>query len=92
MRHLSAHSFEMVEVVDTPTGISVIGQPEEAFITLHGSSIRYRYDGGKPTELFGHLLHDGGSLRLYGTSQMQNFKCVRVNDNKCFLSVTLEGV
>lgn len=51
------------------------GIAERAFITAEGEC-RYRYDGGTPTMLEGHLLRDGAHLVLDGELQIRNFKAI----------------
>ena len=90
MRYLSGYSFHRIEAKSTPLSIPIEGQPEEAFITLQGGSIRYRYDGKDPDEFTGHLLHDGMSLRLTGIGQLQNFRFILSSELPGSISLTLE--
>jgi len=72
-----------------PTGAD---KADSAFLTLEGGDIRYRYDGGDPTALVGHLLSDGGFLVLLGQNQMEKFKAIRVGGRDGSLSATYERI
>ena len=89
MRYKSAFGFEVLHV----SGLSSLlkyDNAEEAWITLQGGDIRYRYDSGEPTQFEGHILHSGNSLRLHGHNQVVNFKAINCTDNHGILSATYE--
>lgn len=88
MRYKSAFAFETIQVLDKPVGLLDAG--EEAFMTLQGSDIRYRYDGGEPTQIEGHLLISGNSIRLHGMNQVNRFRAISVTDKEGILSVSHE--
>jgi hypothetical protein len=62
----------------------------EAFLTLNGGNIRYKYNGGTPSSTEGHVLLDGGILVLKGQQQMKDFKCIRTGSADSEISVTYE--
>ena len=89
MKSLSGFHYEQIDATDEPQGIKKM-DAEEAFITLYGSPVRYRYDGGVPSQLIGHVLREGMTLRLNSCSQMEQFKFVLATDKFAQLSITLE--
>lgn len=78
---LSAFNFETIycgekiSILSEKIYFSENGIAERAFITSEGEC-RYRYDGGTPTMLEGHLLRDGAHLVLDGELQIRNFKAI----------------
>jgi len=62
----------------------------EAFLTLNGGNIRYKYEGGTPSSTEGHLLTDGGMLVLKGQQQMKDFKCIKTGASDSEISITYE--
>ena len=89
MRSLSGFHFEQIDATDEPQGIPKL-QAEQAFITLYGSPVRYRYDGGEPTSLIGHILSEGMMLRLDSVGQLEKFRFVKMDEKFSQLSITLE--
>lgn len=63
---------------------------EEAFITCSGGECRWTYDGTTPTASLGHILHDGGFVRLKGTHQIDKFQAIRYGSTDATLDVTYE--
>lgn len=88
MRYLTAFLFETLIVTDKVVGLT--HSAEEAFVTLQGSDIRYTYGGQDPTQLEGHILHSGHSLRLHGDNQVKSFKAISTSDKPAILSVSYE--
>ncbi len=66
------------------------GGASSALITNYGASIRYTYDGTTPSAAIGHVLPDGGILRLDGQNQMASFKCFRLSSTDSEIYVTYE--
>ena len=88
MSKLAAYKFETIHVLGEPIKLSE--SSEEAWITLQGGDIRYRYDGDNPTALEGHVLYQGHTLRLSGQSQVAGFRAVACTDKEGILSVSYE--
>lgn len=90
----SAFAFESIEVGSIAKKLNVLlissleGMAEKAFVTCEGT-VRYRYDGGEPTSMEGHLLKDGSHLILHGELQMKNFRAISVSE-PAILSVSFE--
>jgi len=63
---------------------------ESAFVTCHRGEVRYRYDGTDPTATVGHILSDGGYIRLDGMHQIESFKAIRAGSVDAELNVTYE--
>ena len=63
---------------------------KSAFLTLYGGDIRYRYDGSSPYSLEGHVLRDGGTLKLQGQQQIADFKFIQKGKNPGEVAVTYE--
>lgn len=87
---LSAFAFDTIRITDSV--VMLTQKSEEAWLTLQGGDIRYRYDGDEPTKLEGHILHGGHGLRLVGESQVQGFRAIAVGENEAILSVSYERV
>ena len=66
------------------------GGADSALITNYGAAIRYTYSGTTPSSTVGHVLPDGGVLRLDGQNQMSQFKCIRVSSDSA-IYVTYES-
>lgn len=67
------------------------GGAEAALVTNYGAAIRYTYSGTTPSSTVGHVLPDGGVLRLEGQNQMSQFKCIRVSsDSEIFVTYESE--
>lgn len=67
---------------DNITAVSLPSLPEStnyAFITVEANRIRFRYDGGNPTSVAGHLLEAGDSLGLKNNKSIKNLKVIAVN-------------
>jgi len=91
-----AYDYEQLTV---STGVQVLtpskyaevnGGATDAFITLNGGNIRYRYDNGTPSSTVGHVLLDGGILVLKGQNQMSQFKCIQTGSASSEISVSYE--
>lgn len=90
-KYLNAFAFETLHVnKSTPLTKELFLNAEEAWITLQGSDIRYRYDGEEPESGIGHILHSGHSLRLQGNNQITNFKACSCTPDIGILSVSYE--
>lgn len=92
-----AFAFETISATGIAQGLTVAtfkpsgsAIASEAFLTLSGGDIRYRYDGIAPTASVGHLLSDGGYLRLKGQHQLENFKFILTGTRTGVLSISYE--
>lgn len=61
-----------------------------AFVTVEGSSARYRYDGTAPVVGTGHLINSGDSVQILGLTNIQNFKCISTSAGTTTLMTTFE--
>lgn len=59
-----------------------------AWITCETAGIRYRFDGGVPTEDEGHLLEKEGSITLTSVEQITQFVAIREGNNDATLRIT----
>ena len=89
MRSLTGFHYEQIPVRDKAQGLPQM-QAEEVYLTLWGGPIRYRYCGGEPDSVTGHLLYEGTSLRLTSIGQIEKFRFVAAEDKPGVLSVTYE--
>jgi len=64
-----------------------------AFITVEDYDIRYTYDGSTPSGTVGHLAAAGTAITLFGTHDIENFKCYLdgAAGADSTISVTYEG-
>jgi len=85
----NAYHFETVEVGDKVAKLSPTDTPETAFITCE-RDCRYRFDGGEPTAVTGHLLRDGQSITLVDKRNIYQFRAISVEVAPATLSVTYE--
>lgn len=51
------------------------------FLTVEGANVRYRYDGGLPTQGSGHLLTIGSAYNLEGPQNVKNFRVIAESGN-----------
>lgn len=66
-------------------------KPLRAFVTVEGSSCRYRYDGTAPTVTTGHVMDSGGIAAFLGLKNLQNFLCISTSGGTTTLTVTYEN-
>lgn len=92
-----AFAFETISATASALGLTAstykpasAAIAQEAFITLSGGDIRYRYDGTDPSATVGHILSDGGFLRLKGEHQLANFKFILTGTRTGVLSISYE--
>ena len=93
----NAYEFETLAVTDSAKGFTAgtYGTTVEhmrAYVTAEGGLVRYRYDGSDPTATVGHLLWNGDSILIEGSTNVRNFRAIRAGDVSGSLSVTFEGV
>lgn len=60
----------------------------QALLSLEGGDIRFRLDGGAPTQGSGHYLADGDTLVLTETQTLEKFQAIRVGEVSGTLQVT----
>ena len=68
-------TFDNVRAVRSPLPESTY----YVFITVEANRIRFRYDGGNPTSVEGHLLEAGDSLGLKNNKSIKNLKVIAVH-------------
>lgn len=87
----AAINDEAITVADTAIGFttakltvtsgSLKGRPADAaLITVETNNIRFRH-AGDPTSSVGHLLIPGQSYFITGSTDVRNFKAIRVTNN-----------
>ena len=55
----------------------VLGDRDQAFITIESQAVRYRVDGGDPTATVGIVLNAGDILELSGRNEVTQFRVIR---------------
>ena len=85
-------SYEQITVTDTAAGVTA-GNIKRGgiLITVDQGTLRWRADGTDPTESVGHMLFEGGELRMTGTTPVTNLKMIRVGAEPCIISVSHIG-
>lgn len=61
--------------VDNEMGIKT-----KAYITVEGE-VRYRLDGHPPSSIMGHLVKDGGVIKLDSIEEIKGFRVINIGDN-----------
>ena len=83
--------FELIKLDNIRYSKDAHNNPKiRAVCTLEAGAVRYRYDGGTPTQTSGHLLSHGDKIELEGIVNIENFRAVNVGDREGVLSVTYE--
>ena len=76
-----ANHFEQLTIDATVGGIGLTaatyGTDTKAYITVEGADIRFRIDGTAPTAAIGHLVNNGGIIKLDSASDLAHFKAIR---------------
>lgn len=90
IRKMKASDYESTVVSSAPVGLNQDAgfNCHMAFITCEGSDIRYRFDGGDPTNEEGHYLSDGESLILDSHHNIVQFRAIREGDRDAVLRIT----
>lgn len=65
-------------------------QAQRAVITVETAQIRYRYDGGAPTDAVGHILNSGDVVTLIGYAAINQFRAIRTGGTSGVIVVTYE--
>ncbi len=84
-----AYDYEAVTVSNTAIGCTAaklvftptLGNARKAHeihATVETDSVRYRFDGGDPTNLIGHLATAGTVIAVRGPHNLARFKMIRV--------------
>lgn len=87
-----AFSFQQITVPGVSTGFvsnNGVTFGFRALITCETAQVRFRYDGGDPTAVSGHLLNVGDILVIEGRYNVANFRAIATGANGT-LMVTLE--
>ncbi len=86
----SAAAFESLSVDDSVTELTAgtYGTATAAMISVEDHSMRYRVDGGDPTDAIGHLVDDGDTIILATASDIANFKAIRTTGDDAEIEVT----
>lgn len=83
-------NFQQFSLMGDVESLTPPAKCAEAFITVSGGMIRYRYDGGEPTKTLGHIGDSSRPIVIKGISSIQQFKVVRLTDDSTTIAVTYE--
>lgn len=75
------------------SGMGFSGDIKGVWLFVESGSVRYRYDGGTPSAISGHLLTAGKEALLVGSANLENFQMIRATgtDAVVSLAVSHEG-
>lgn len=93
------YAYEAITVADTAIGFTSSNymnsnasevRASRAVCTLETAQVRYRYDGGTPTDAVGHVLNANDVVVIMGDDAIKNFKAIRTGGTSGSLKVTYE--
>lgn len=61
---------------------------KKALMTIESAQLRWRADGTNPTSTVGHVLNPGDTLTLVGSTNIRNFRAIKVGTNSAKISVS----
>lgn len=85
---LDTVGFESLMVSTSAVGLTAVGSPTTAIITITGGDIRFRSDGNDPTTLIGHVVFDGGAITLSSAEDIASFRVIRDGGTDATLSIS----
>ncbi len=85
---LDTVGFESLMVSTSAVGLTAVGSPTTAIITITGGDIRFRSDGNDPTGAIGHVVFDGGIITLTSAADIASFRAIRDGGTDATLSIS----